>query len=313
MQLISLRRNRNSSEHIPHYLPGVFILGLLLFCPACSKREATKEASVDLELSGSETINVRGTESQTFFASLPKGLAIPIESDEVGKRLLAEYGAVFVTRSGAVPPPTIIFTDDAVVSSWQAGVRTMRANFGGIDIELQTPAMTALMEARSEARIAKLDITPRDSDAARRSYAETVSLWQSRVNPGLVHWVREGRLTEQEAARIRALPLSDQISEILSLETKGIYFSRDLSKSILNSVAAPGASQHLSMLAFDVKENDDATIRTILAQPWASSGPTTYSRTGPRRRSSFSSSRDALIGTCRFDHRGVAECYWRSI
>jgi hypothetical protein len=249
-----------------HYFPGLLIFALLLFCSACSTKEATKEASVDLELSGSETINVRGTGSQTFFASVPKGLAIPIESDEVGKRLLAEYGAIFVTRSGAVPPPAIFFADDAAVSSWQAGVRTMRANFGGIDIELQTPAMTALMEARSEARIAKLDITPRDSDAARRSYAETVGLWQSRVNPGLVHWVREGRLTEQEAARIRALPLSDQISEILSLEAKGLYFSKDLSKSILNSVAAPGASQHLSMLAFDVKENDDVTVRSILAQ-----------------------------------------------
>lgn len=42
--------------------------------------------------------------------------------------------------------------------------------------------------------------------------------------------------------------------------------SKDHSKSILYSVAPPGGSQHLSLLALDVKEHDNATVRAILAQ-----------------------------------------------
>ena len=52
---------------------------------------------------------------------------------------------------------------------------------------------------------------------------------------------------------------------VLDLENKGVFFSTDFKKSILYSVAAPGTSQHLSMLAFDVKEFGDEKIRRILA------------------------------------------------
>ena len=54
--------------------------------------------------------------------------------------------------------------------------------------------------------------------------------------------------------------------EILRLEGKGLYFNMDFTKSILYSVAAPGTSQHLSMLAFDVKEFENAEVRSILAR-----------------------------------------------
>jgi len=51
---------------------------------------------------------------------------------------------------------------------------------------------------------------------------------------------------------------------VLSLEEQGIYFAKDLSKTILYSVAPPGASQHLSMLAFDVAEFNEPRVREIL-------------------------------------------------
>jgi len=54
--------------------------------------------------------------------------------------------------------------------------------------------------------------------------------------------------------------------EIFALEEKGIWFSKDLSKSIVYSVAPPGTSQHLSMLALDVTQFEDARVRTILAK-----------------------------------------------
>jgi hypothetical protein len=62
------------------------------------------------------------------------------------------------------------------------------------------------------------------------------------------------------------MPIEQQIAEILRLEKMGIYFARDLSKSILYSVAPPGTSQHLSMLAFDVREYDNPRVREILAR-----------------------------------------------
>jgi hypothetical protein len=52
----------------------------------------------------------------------------------------------------------------------------------------------------------------------------------------------------------------------LELERAGLFFSKDLSKSILRSVAAPGASQHLAMLAFDATEFQDARVRDVLAR-----------------------------------------------
>jgi hypothetical protein len=57
----------------------------------------------------------------------------------------------------------------------------------------------------------------------------------------------------------------EQVPAVLSLEEQGIFFAKDLSKSIIYSVAPPGASQHLSMLAFDVTEFNDPKVRKILA------------------------------------------------
>jgi hypothetical protein len=73
-------------------------------------------------------------------------------------------------------------------------------------------------------------------------------------------------LTAEQVERLRSLPLSQQIAEVLELEKTGIYFSKDLSKSILYSIAAPGASQHIAMLAFDVNEFENPRVREILAK-----------------------------------------------
>jgi len=50
------------------------------------------------------------------------------------------------------------------------------------------------------------------------------------------------------------------------MEKKGLYFSKDLSKSILYSIAAPGTSQHIAMLAFDVNEFENPRVREIMAK-----------------------------------------------
>ncbi|MGH9914022.1 MAG: hypothetical protein ACRD63_01895 [Pyrinomonadaceae bacterium] len=185
--------------------------------------------------------------------------------DQIEKRILEEYGAIFIAEKSVTPPSVTIFTDEKSVLDFQTSVSVASASFDGTKIELQKAALDALLTARNEALKAGLNITPRGgSEAARRSYKDTVRLWSSRVLPGLEHWALRGRITSQEVARIRQLSTRDQIPAILDLEKQGIYFSRDLTKSILYSVAAPGTSQHLSMLAFDVAEFADARIRTIL-------------------------------------------------
>ena len=135
------------------------------------------------------------------------------------------------------------------------------------DVELQPEAMKQLLKAREESTKRK----PRHhassgAEAARRSYDDSLHLWNTRFEPGLTYWQTQGRLSEEQVARLRSLPLRQQIAEVLELEKDGIFFSKDLSKSILYSIAAPGTSQHIAMLAFDVNEFDNPRVREILAK-----------------------------------------------
>ncbi len=204
------------------------------------------------------------TEKKGFLENLPKGFEQP--TDDAGRLLLREYGAVFLARNGAVPPKKVVFRDEADVQAFQSSFKSSTETIGGIRVALQTSAMNALLTARQEAAAANLSISPRGVDSARRGYDQTVTLWASRVNPGFSHWVAKGRVPPSEASRIKSLSPYQQVSEILDLESKGIFFAKSLDKSIIYSVAPPGTSQHLSMLALDVKEFENAKVRTILAK-----------------------------------------------
>lgn len=199
-----------------------------------------------------------------FRANLPAGFTDP--TDSVGEKILQEYGAVFVAKGGVSAPTKVVFRDEKEVAEYQKSLNTTRSEIRGTEIELQQPAMIALKNAIVETQNAGVTISPRGTDAAKRNYSGTVELWKSRVEPGLRHWVSKGRIDSSEAQRIGSLSPFEQVSEILRLEERGIFFSKDLSKSIMYSVAPPGTSQHLSMLALDVAEHDDPKVRAILAQ-----------------------------------------------
>jgi hypothetical protein len=189
------------------------------------------------------------------------------ETDPVQLRLLNEYGAMFVIGEGVVPPPYCIFTTNEAVEKFQQGIFKAGATIDETYIELQTVAMQKYLAAREEAKKKNLDITPRGgSEAARRSFADTVRLWKSRVDPACEHWLKEGRLTEAQVENLKKIPLKEQVGAVLELEKQGIYFNTFFNYSILYSVAAPGASQHLSMLALDVKQFQDENVRKILAR-----------------------------------------------
>ena len=178
--------------------------------------------------------------------------------------LFREYGAVFAAR-GVEFPTRLIFRDSDDVDAFQSRVAKTTAIIGGREFTLQTPAMSALLKAVEEASGRGLSITPRGPDSGDRRYQCTVDLWKSRVEPALDHWLSLGKLSGETAKKIRSLKPADQVDVVLRLETGGIYFAKDLSKSIIYSVAPPGASQHLSLLAFDVAEFEDASVRDLLA------------------------------------------------
>lgn len=197
-----------------------------------------------------------------FQGNLPGGFKMP--TDAVGQRMLREYGSMFVAR-GVTPPSTVVFRDEGEVSAFQSALSKKTETVGGVKIELQSAAMDALLAAVREASGKGKKITPRNADSSRRSYQQTVDNWKSRVVPGLDYWVSKGRVSGSDASRIKALSPTDQIPEIFRLEEQQIFFAKDRDKSIIYSVAPPGTSQHISMLALDVAEFDDAAVRAILA------------------------------------------------
>jgi hypothetical protein len=187
--------------------------------------------------------------------------------DALARRLLAEYGAMFVAAESVRVPPVCVFESEEEVRAFQREATSQAAAFGDEQIELQPAALSALLEARDEARREGLELTPRGgAEAARRSFADSLRLWRSRVLPALDYWCAHGALVAGQADDLCALPLREQVEAVLEMEACGIFFSKDFSKSILHSVAAPGASQHLSMLAFDIAQFRDARLRRVLAR-----------------------------------------------
>jgi hypothetical protein len=194
----------------------------------------------------------------------------------VASRVLLDYGAIFVGDNNAFAGyrfrsnnykfvAQCVFNDPAELRSYQEAVEVSRETIGKATITLQKDAMAALLRARTEAASKGLSITPRGgSEAAGRSYEDTVRLWNSRFYPALNYWVKKGRIPAGEAKLASRLPTIQQVARVLKWEENGIWFSTDFSKSILYSVAAPGASQHLFFLALDVQEFGRKDVRTIL-------------------------------------------------
>lgn len=188
-------------------------------------------------------------------------------SDPVARRILEEYGAVFLAVKKVMPPPVCVFVSEEQVIRFQESAGFATEAIADSEIELQPEAMKALLKAREEAQKGDLDITPRGgAEAARRTYEDSLRLWDTRFLPALEYWLGQGRLTIEQVERLKNLPLNSQVAEVLELEHSGIFFSKDLSKSILYSIAAPGTSQHIVMLALDVTEFDNPRVREIMAK-----------------------------------------------
>ena len=190
-------------------------------------------------------------------------IASPVE-----ERLFAEYGAIFVTT--ATPPPVIIFRDSGEVEAFQSALSIRRATVGDYEIGLQSEAMDALLGAAADMNDTGGRITARAADSGGRSYADTVSLWSRNVTRGLERWEGLGAITPERAQSIRELAPVEQVGIILGMEEEEqIFFGTFFDRSILYSVAAPGASQHLSLLAFDAAQyEDEEAERALNGRGW---------------------------------------------
>jgi hypothetical protein len=201
--------------------------------PATSNRSPTKARKDDFTASA-------------FYSALTRSLARrgtrPEElcdaSDVVERRLLAEYGAMFVADVSVRVPPRCMFWSEEECARFQSEVETRTELIAGARIELQPAALDALLAARREAHAHALEITPRGgAEAARRNYADTLRLWESRVTPALAHWVSAEALAPDEAKRLGALCCAEQIAAVLDSgasrlvsnraeRSAALYFSR---------------------------------------------------------------------------------------
>lgn len=187
-------------------------------------------------------------------------------NDIVADRVFRDYGAIFVSKGTSLPGKCVFENEDEVMA-FQSLAHPYELKVGGVSVNLQRSAMHAFEAARAEAAKSRLSITPRGGAvASTRSYAKTVELWNSRFTPALRHWTSKGKITRDEADAATKAPIREQVAMVLAWEAKGFWFSKDLQKSILYSVAVPGASQHIFMLALDVEQFADARVRRILAK-----------------------------------------------
>ena len=187
--------------------------------------------------------------------------------DVLACRVLMEYGAMFLASDAVRVPPRCVFESEEEVLDFQRKATWRTTLIGGIEVELQPAALDALLRACKEAEEQGFEITPRGGIyAARRGYADTLRLWDSRCRPAIDHWCGQGRLSSDEGETLRGMNMHEQVEAVLTLEERGIFFSKDFKKSILQSVAAPGASQHLAMLAFDATEFEDERVQRTLAR-----------------------------------------------
>lgn len=193
-------------------------------------------------------------------------------SDDTERHILMMYGAVFLADRRVTIPSRFMFDNEAQVSAFQSSLKISKKIIGGVAVQLQEAAMDALLVAAADVKKINLPFIPRGgTTAARRSYKDTADFWNNRVKDGIAHWksvpnAKKEKLTAAEANTLNSLSGLAQIKMVFQLEARGFFFSKNKKKTILSSVAAPGSSQHLFMLAIDIEQYADARARKIMAQ-----------------------------------------------
>jgi hypothetical protein len=187
----------------------------------------------------------------------------PIETNIVAHRVFKDYGAMFIADD-VQWPTKCVFANEEEVQAFQRTLKTKSEVINGTTVVLQEEAMEALIKARKEAAKRGLKITPRGGFASKRSFTDTARIWSSRFEPGLKHWIGKRKLTFVQAEAARRLDIIAQVAQVIDWDENEWWFSTFFNRSIFSSVAAPGTSQHLSLLALDVTEFENKSVREVL-------------------------------------------------
>ncbi|MDX1985634.1 MAG: D-alanyl-D-alanine carboxypeptidase family protein [Candidatus Obscuribacter sp.] len=181
-------------------------------------------------------------------------------AEPVSAAILAQYGALYVSEPQLVLPSNCIPTRQEL-SEFSRRVVFENRTIDGIQVSFQRPALDAFMGAREAASARGLSIRPNGTNATLRDYETTVEIWQRNLQAGInVHGAAAGRQTELLSPDIRL-----SIAVVLDLEKSGLLLGSGGGKSILQVAAPPGTSQHISGLAVDIVEHEDAQVRQIMA------------------------------------------------
>jgi hypothetical protein len=178
-----------------------------------------------------------------------------VNKSRFARRVFTEYGAMFAASSEVTLPMVCYFLDEKSAKEFQSKLRIKSATIDGVEIKLQDAAMSALLGAVIESLATGIKVSPLDGAiAAGRTYPDTVNIWNSRFEPALEYWTSRGKITPEEAAQVRLLPLEKQIEKVIEWESQRLWFGTAHSGPIFSSTAPPGSSQHLAFIAFDVAQ-----------------------------------------------------------
>jgi hypothetical protein len=188
----------------------------------------------------------------------------PVDTNVVARRVFKDYGAMFIADSSVKFPPKCVFESDEDVLAFQNTIPATTKTINGTSVTLQEEAMKAFEAARAEAAKSGLNISPRGASSSKRSYVDTARIWKSRFDPALKYWIGKGKIVAADAEKARKMATIDQVERVMEWEEDKIWFSTRFNYSIFSSVAAPGTSQHLSMIALDVEQFANKDAKAIL-------------------------------------------------
>jgi hypothetical protein len=234
------------------------IFTLLITTLSAAAQSGSVANFLDVISSRSDIASEKGDslkESQSF-----QGIC-PTETSAAAKKILSEYGAIFVASEKVVPPPTCRFQNDTEVAAFQSKIATGYVILNGVQIQLQKPAADSLNSVIADGIAEGIRVRPLDgSIAAGRSYSDTVRLWNSRLLPALRYYAVRNQISADDVAAIIEMLPDQQIEEIIGWENQRLKFGTNRASSIFASTAPPGASQHLSLIAFDVAPPVSPTV-----------------------------------------------------
>ena len=140
-------------------LAPTIILVLATFSATARDRYSSGSALVPENKFGSMTRSTpdhNGDSPALFYEVLRKSLKkrktsieqICPSSDAVARRVLEDYGAIFLAHKKVLPPPVCVFTSDEQVVEFQDRAGYTTEKIGYDEVELQPEAMKQLLKAR---------------------------------------------------------------------------------------------------------------------------------------------------------------------